>query len=103
MVIEFLLRRAIRGDKFALEIAEHVLRLMSRGGMYDVIGGGFSRYSTDNSWLVPHFEKMLYDNAQLSLVYLHAYLITGDVSYRHICEATLDFVRNELTHPQGGF
>jgi uncharacterized protein YyaL (SSP411 family) len=103
MVIEFLLRQATRGDKFSLEMAEHALKAMGKGGMYDVVGGGFARYSVDNSWLVPHFEKMLYDNAQLALVYLHAYLITKDVFYRRICEETLDFVVREMTHPKGGF
>ena len=103
MVIEVLLRQATRGDKFALEIAEHALQAMAKGGMYDMVGGGFARYSVDNLWLVPHFEKMLYDNAQLALVYLHAYKITGNGFYRRICEETLDFVTREMTHPQGGF
>ena len=78
MVIEVLLRQVSRGDEFALEMAEHALQAMAKGGMYDVVGGGFARYSVDGLWLVPHFEKMLYDNAQLALVYLHAYKITGD-------------------------
>jgi len=103
MTIEFLLRRASRGDKLALDMSTHVLHLMAKGGMYDVVGGGFSRYSTDDDWLVPHFEKMLYDNAQLALVYLHAYLITRDPSFRCICEETLDFISRELTSPEGGF
>jgi len=103
MVIEFLLRQATRGDEFALEMAEHALKAMAKGGMYDVVGGGFSRYSVDNYWLVPHFEKMLYDNAQLSLVYLHAYLVTKDTFYRRICEQTLDYVVREMTHLKGGF
>ncbi len=103
MAIEFLLRKASKGDSFALEIATHNLRAMARGGMYDVIGGGFARYSTDNDWLVPHFEKMLYDNALLAQVYLHAYLLSGDSLFRRVCEETLDFIKRELTHPQGGF
>jgi hypothetical protein len=103
MAIEFLLRKATRGDKFALEIAVHALRAIAKGGMYDVIGGGFARYSTDNEWKVPHFEKMLYDNAQLALVNLHAYLITRDSHFRRICEETLDFVIREMTHQDGGF
>jgi uncharacterized protein YyaL (SSP411 family) len=103
MALEFLLRRAARGDRFALDIATHALRRMARGGMYDLIGGGFARYSTDNDWLIPHFEKMLYDNAQLARVYLHAYLITGDVYYRRVCEQTLDFIIREMTDPIGGF
>jgi uncharacterized protein YyaL (SSP411 family) len=96
MVIEFLLQRAIQGNEQALSIARHNLDQMALGGMYDVVGGGFSRYSTDHKWLVPHFEKMLYDNAQLAQVYLHAYLITGEEFYRHVCERTLDFLVREM-------
>ena len=96
MALEFLLRRSAKGDKLALDIAKHALDAMAKGGMYDVIGGGFARYSTDNQWLIPHFEKMLYDNAQLAQIYLHAYLITGDSSYRRICEETLDFIIREM-------
>ncbi|MBT3392340.1 MAG: thioredoxin domain-containing protein, partial [Chloroflexi bacterium] len=109
MAIEFLLRqatrgnRAARGDQKALEIATHALRAMAKGGMYDVVGGGFARYSVDARWLVPHFEKMLYDNAQLALAYLHAYLLTGEAFFRRICEEVLDFTLREMTHPQGGF
>jgi uncharacterized protein len=103
MAIEFLLRQATRGDKIALDMAIHALKAMARGGMYDLVGGGFARYSVDDFWLVPHFEKMLYDNAQLALVYLHAFLITGDDDFRRVCEATLDFVLREMTHPEGGF
>jgi len=103
MAIRFLLRRATRGDKLALEIATHALRAMTKGGMYDVVGGGFARYSVDDRWLVPHFEKMLYDNAQLAQVYLHAYLVTKDDFFRRICEGTLAFVAREMTHPEGGF
>jgi uncharacterized protein len=103
MAIEFLLRRAVQGDKMARDVAEHALKSMVKGGMYDVVGGGFSRYSTDNDWLVPHFEKMLYDNAQLALAYLHAYLVTDQPDYRRVCEETLDFVLSELSHPAGGF
>ena len=108
MVIEFLLRRASRGDRQALDLSIHALNSMAKGGMYDVIGGGFARYSTDDNWLVPHFEKMLYDNAQLSRIYLHAFLITGDEKYRKVCENTLDFIIRELRdysheRPSGGF
>ena len=103
MVIEFLLQRASLGDKMALDLSCHALRAMARGGMYDVVGGGFARYSVDSEWKIPHFEKMLYDNAQLARVYLHAYLITNDDFYRRICEATLDFILREMTHPKGGF
>ncbi|HJW90624.1 MAG TPA: thioredoxin domain-containing protein [Anaerolineales bacterium] len=103
MAIEFLLRRVARGDKLALEIAVHALKSMARGGMYDSLGGGFARYSTDDRWLVPHFEKMLYDNALLARAYLHAYLLTGDQFFRQVCEETLDFIVREMTGPEGGF
>jgi uncharacterized protein YyaL (SSP411 family) len=103
MAIEFLLRRASRGDSESLQIATHALHSMAKGGMYDLIGGGFARYSTDNDWLVPHFEKMLYDNALLARAYLHAYLITGEPAFRRVCEETLDFVMREMTDPAGGF
>ncbi len=71
--------------------------------MYDVVGGGFARYSTDAYWLIPHFEKMLYDNAMLSQVYLHAWMVTGIPKFKQVCEETFDFVIREMTHPQGGF
>jgi uncharacterized protein YyaL (SSP411 family) len=103
MVIEFLLRQATRGNDRALRMATHTLEAMCKGGMYDVIGGGFHRYSTDLRWLIPHFEKMLYDNAQLALVYLHAYKLTGDKQFLRVCEATLDFIQRELTSANGGF
>ncbi|GAP14618.1 highly conserved protein containing a thioredoxin domain [Longilinea arvoryzae] len=103
MTLEFLLQMAHKGDRKAPGMAEHALRSMGRGGMYDVIGGGFHRYSTDSAWRIPHFEKMLYDNAQLALVYLHAYQVTGDAFFRRICEQTLDFMRRELLQPDGGF
>ena len=67
------------------------------------MGGGFHRYSVDGQWLVPHFEKMLYDNAQLASLYLHGWLATGDREYRRVVEETLDYVRREMTHPAGGF
>ncbi len=103
MSIEFLLRRATRGDSLAADAALHALRAMAKGGMYDVVGGGFARYSTDDLWRTPHFEKMLYDNAQLATVYLHAWLIHGDPAFRQVCEETLDFVLREMRHPAGGF
>lgn len=103
MVIEFLLRQASGGDRMALDMAMHALRAMAKGGMYDVVGGGFARYSVDERWHTPHFEKMTYDNALLALAYLHAYLITGEKSFRRICEETLDFIIREMTHPKGGF
>ncbi|MBV9119124.1 MAG: thioredoxin domain-containing protein [Chloroflexi bacterium] len=84
-------------------MAELTLSKMARGGMYDQLGGGFHRYSVDGRWLVPHFEKMLYDNAQLPLVYLHAFQITGKAFYRQIAEETLDYVKREMTSPEGGF
>jgi uncharacterized protein len=103
MVIEFLLRRHVAGDAEALKPAVHALDAMARGGMYDVVGGGFSRYSTDNHWRVPHFEKMLYDNALLARAYLHAWQITGEPRYKRIVDETLDFISREMTHPDGGF
>jgi len=104
MTIEFLLRRYVgRDDSQALAMAEHTLEMMVRGGIYDQIGGGFARYSTDNDWLVPHFEKMLYDNALLSRAYLHAWRITGKPLYRRIVEETLDWVLTEMRHEEGGF
>jgi uncharacterized protein YyaL (SSP411 family) len=103
MTIEFLLRRYAAGDADALKPAVHVLKAMSRGGMYDVVGGGFSRYSVDNFWRVPHFEKMLYDNAQLVRAYLHAWQITKEPHFKQIVIETLDFVAREMTHPAGGF
>ncbi len=103
MVIEFLLRRYTGGETGALKPVVHVLTAMIRGGMYDVIGGGFARYSTDDYWRVPHFEKMLYDNAQLARVYLHAWQVTGEPAFRKVVEQTLDFVARELLSPEGGF
>jgi len=106
MSLDFLLRYAAENPRQALPILEkatHALRSMARGGMADLVGGGFCRYSVDADWLVPHFEKMLYDNAQLALVYLHAFLLTADPFFSQVCRATLDFILNELTHPQGGF
>ncbi len=103
MAIVFLLMQAVRGDQKALNVAVHALKAMDRGGIYDLVGGGFHRYSTDNIWRVPHFEKMLYDNAQLALAYLHAYLLTGDADFRRTCERTLDFMQREMMDPSGGF
>jgi len=103
MTIEFLLRQAAQGDKLAMDLAVNALDAMARGGMYDIIGGGFARYSADNQWLVPHFEKMLYDNALLARCYLYAHLLTRDEDYLRVCRLTLDFVRRELTNSAGGF
>ncbi|GAB4505816.1 MAG: thioredoxin domain-containing protein [Anaerolineales bacterium] len=103
MTIEFLLRRHCAGNPQALEPAVHALHSMARGGMYDVVGGGFARYSTDNFWRVPHFEKMLYDNAQLARAYLHAWQVTRQPAFYRVLTETLAFVGREMTHPEGGF
>lgn len=103
MAIDFLLRRVLGGDTRSLKPVVHMLSAMARGGMYDVVGGGFARYSTDDNWRVPHFEKMLYDNAQLAQVYLHAWQVTGEPSFRIVVEETLEFVTRELLSPEGGF
>jgi uncharacterized protein len=91
------------GDEDALRMARLTLDHMARGGMYDQLGGGFHRYSTDDRWLVPHFEKMLYDNALLAVAYLEAYQATGDAFYRQVVEETLDYVLREMTSPEGAF
>ena len=104
MTLEFLLRYYAHGyNERALEMLELTLEKMARGGIYDQAAGGFHRYSTDSFWLVPHFEKMLYDNALLARLYLHAYLATGRELYRRITEETLDYVLREMTGPHGGF
>ncbi len=96
-------RKPTRESAADLEMVEFTLHKMANGGIYDQIGGGFHRYSVDERWLVPHFEKMLYDNALLSRVYLHAWQVTGNVFYRRVCEETLDYVLREMTSPEGGF
>jgi uncharacterized protein len=102
--LEFLLRRHHRtGDDEALAMVTRTLDGMAAGGMYDLLGGGFHRYSVDERWLVPHFEKMLYDNALLAPVYLHAWLVTGEERHREVAEATLDYLLRELRLPEGGF
>ncbi|MBN1200684.1 MAG: thioredoxin domain-containing protein [Anaerolineae bacterium] len=102
--LEFLLRyHAATGNEQALQVALFTLRKMARGGMYDQLGGGFHRYSVDEKWLVPHFEKMLYDNALLARVYLHAWQASGDPFLREVAEDTLDYVLREMTAPTGGF
>jgi uncharacterized protein len=104
MIWEFALRFWKRsGNERAREMVTRTLTSMARGGIYDQLGGGFHRYSVDARWLVPHFEKMLYDNAQLASLYLHAWLAFGDVEYRRVCEETLDYVLREMTDPAGGF
>jgi uncharacterized protein len=96
-VLELLLRRG------ELEPATKTLDAMALGGMYDLVGGGFHRYSVDREWLVPHFEKMLYDNALLVPAYLHGWLLTGNDHYRRVAEETLDYMLRELRLPEGGF
>ena len=104
MTPEFLLRYHSHGyNSRALDMVELTLQKMAYGGMYDQLGGGFHRYSTDAFWLVPHFEKMLYDNALLARLYLHAYQLTNKELYRRITEETLDYVLREMTDPLGGF
>lgn len=103
MTIDFLLFLSEHHHPEALKMATHALRAMQTGGLYDLVNGGFHRYSTDEFWRVPHFEKMLYDNAQLAAVYLHAYLLTNEASFKLTCQKTLDFILAELSHPQGGF
>ncbi len=104
MTLDFLLRQHARtGATDALAMAETTLEKMARGGMYDQLGGGFHRYSVDDRWLVPHFEKMLYDNAILVPVYLHAFLLTGKELYRRIATETLDWTAREMTDGRGAF
>ena len=101
---EFLLRYHLRtGEPHALEMVTHSLTQMAAGGIYDHLAGGFSRYSTDDSWLVPHFEKMLYDNALLASAYLQAYQVTGEPRFRQVTEETLDYLLADLCHANGGF
>jgi uncharacterized protein len=102
--IEFLLRMHDgRGSEEALEMARLTLDRMAAGGMYDVVGGGFHRYSVDARWIVPHFEKMLYDNALLASAYLHGWVVTGTERYREVVEETLEYLVRELRLPEGGF
>jgi uncharacterized protein len=101
--LEFLLRMHLRGDEEALAMVTQTLDAMAAGGMYDLVGGGFHRYSVDREWLVPHFEKMLYDNALLAAAYLHGWVVTGDERYRRVTEETLDYMLRELHLPEGGF
>ncbi|HET8651663.1 MAG TPA: thioredoxin domain-containing protein [Gaiellaceae bacterium] len=101
-VLEFLLRMHLHGDDEALRMVTKTLDEMAAGGMYDLLGGGFHRYSVDRRWLVPHFEKMLYDNALLASAYLHGWVVTGEDRYRRVAEETLDYVLRELALPEGG-
>jgi uncharacterized protein YyaL (SSP411 family) len=103
MTLELLLREHLRtAARDPLVIAEKTLDAMAAGGIYDHLGGGFARYATDRQWLIPHFEKMLYDNAQLARVYSHAAQVTGDDHYAYVARETLDFVTHELRNPPGG-
>lgn len=90
-------------DSRALFLVERTLDMMHRGGIYDHLGGGFSRYSVDEKWLVPHFEKMLYDNAILAQSYLEAWQVTKKPLYREVCEQILEYILRDMTHPEGGF
>jgi uncharacterized protein YyaL (SSP411 family) len=102
--VRFLLRYyASTGEATALTMARQTLDAMAAGGIYDHLAGGFARYSTDAFWLVPHFEKMLYDNAGLTHAYLEAFQLTGDDAYATVARETLDYVIREMTSPEGGF
>ena len=104
MVLEFLLAHHARtGSDRAIEIVSETCEAMARGGMYDQLAGGFARYSVDNAWVVPHFEKMLYDNAQLLRLYLHWWRATGSSLGERIARETADFLIDELRTPEGGF
>ncbi|MEE9561584.1 MAG: DUF255 domain-containing protein [Thermoanaerobaculia bacterium] len=100
LLLQYALRSA---DQSALQVTLTTLRAMARGGIYDQIGGGFHRYSTDARWLVPHFEKMLYNQAHLARAYTEAWLLTGELELRRVVEQTLDYVLREMTAPEGGF
>lgn len=103
-VIEYVLRRHIEtGDGRLLDMVIQTLDAMMNGGIHDQLGGGFHRYSTDEKWLIPHFEKMLYDNAQLASVYLHAWQVTEKAAYRQVAVDTLDYMVREMRDPMGGF
>jgi uncharacterized protein YyaL (SSP411 family) len=91
------------GDHEAVQMVLHTCELMARGGMYDQLGGGFHRYSVDAEWLVPHFEKMLYDNAQLVNLYLDAYLVSGERRFADVARDILRYIQRDMTHPEGGF
>ncbi len=104
MIWEFVLRFWRRSKNArARQMVHTTLTTMARGGIYDQVGGGFHRYSVDAHWLVPHFEKMLYDNGQLASLYLHGWLAFGDPECRRITEETLDYILREMTDPAGGF
>jgi uncharacterized protein YyaL (SSP411 family) len=90
-------------DEEAVNMVLHTCDRMAAGGIHDQLGGGFARYAVDAEWLVPHFEKMLYDNAQLTQLYLDAYLISGEARYANTARDILDYVLRDMTHPEGGF
>ncbi len=101
---EFLLRWARRsGDSQARDMVLHTCERMAAGGIHDQLGGGFARYAVDAEWRVPHFEKMLYDNAQLARLYLNAYLVSGEPRYARVVRDLLDYILRDMTHPEGGF
>jgi uncharacterized protein YyaL (SSP411 family) len=102
MALEFLLRRSLRGVPDAAEMVTITLDRMAGGGIFDQLGGGFARYSTDRAWLVPHFEKMLYDNAQLARLYTRAWLVTRTESFRRVATETLRYLLREMRQPEGG-
>jgi len=102
MTLEFLLRSHLHGYEDAPEMLQTTLDRMAAGGMYDQVGGGFHRYSTDATWHVPHFERMLYDNAQLARVYARAWQVTGNERYRRVAVETCDYLLREMRHPDGG-
>lgn len=104
LILTFLLRYGKRtGNKEALKMVEKTLEKMSEGGIYDHLGGGFHRYSVDEQWFIPHFEKMLYDNALLSQIYFETYRATRKEKYRRIGEEILFYILREMSHPEGGF
>ena len=104
MTLEFLLQyHKTYNDEKSLELVTKTLDCMMYGGIYDQIGGGFHRYSTDAYWLVPHFEKMLYDNALLIPLYLHAFLVTNTPKYKYVVEQTIQYIQRDMLHPDGGF
>jgi uncharacterized protein YyaL (SSP411 family) len=103
MTLEFVLRMAVRGVPEAMPMLTTTLDRMACGGIYDQLGGGFARYATDATWLVPHFEKMLYDNAQLAQLYTRAWLLTREERYRRVATETLGYLAREMRHPSGGF
>ncbi|MGV3774735.1 MAG: thioredoxin domain-containing protein [Verrucomicrobiales bacterium] len=90
-------------DQEAVDMVLHTCKMMAAGGMCDQLGGGFARYSVDEKWLVPHFEKMLYDNAQLVHLYLDAYLVSEDDGFAQVAHETLQYILRDMTHPEGGF